>query len=195
MNEFLDLPQLTFILGGARSGKSTLAEKLASGSGPAVLYCATAEISDEEMRQRVDLHRSRRPDTWVTLEAPTETAKKLEKILSEKNFDAVLIDCLSIFTSNALLKMEEHISEADAWERFYTTEFEPLLTQIKSHPETHWFVVSNEVGMGVVPAYELGRQYRDLLGRANQKTAAAAGTFYFMAAGVPLKMKPRHEYL
>ena len=190
MTEILDLPQLTFILGGARSGKSTLAERLAAGCGTEVLYCATAEILDSEMKRRVALHRSRRPSIWETVEAPFEVASKIADQLEKRSYSAILLDCLSILTSNALLKMEEHISEAEAWKRFYTMEFFPLLTLIQKNPKIHWFIVSNEVGMGVVPAYELGRQYRDLLGRANQTTAAAAGTFYFMAAGVPLKMKP-----
>lgn len=184
-----DLMNLTFILGGARSGKSTFAEKEASARGERVLYCATAEIYDDEMRRRVDLHQQRRPNTWDTLEAPRNTASLLRGATAEKAYDAVLLDCLSILTSNALLGMEEHIAEKDAWERFEVEELAPLMALIGERSGTAWMVVSNEVGMGVVPAYELGRQYRDLLGRANQYLAAHAGSFYFMAAGVPLKMK------
>ena len=187
MNKSLD--NLTFILGGARSGKSALAEQRAEEFGSSVIYCATAEILDDEMERRVAIHQSRRPEGWRTVEAPQAAAEKLRAALSEKRADCVLFDCLSILTSNVLLTLDENVSEADAFSAVKTRELDALLQLIEDTPQTHWFLVSNEVGMGVVPAYKLGRTYRDMLGRVNQAAAAAAGEVFFMIAGIPLKIK------
>lgn len=180
---------LTFILGGARSGKSTFAEQLAKETGEAVLYAATAEILDEEMRERVRQHRIRRPGTWGTVECPHEAAGTIRAGLRETPYSCVLLDCLSILASNTLLSIPEDLSEAEIYETFYQKELQPLLTLVSDHPETRFIIVSNEVGMGVVPATPLGRKFRDLLGRANQCAAASAGDFYFTLAGVPIQIK------
>lgn len=184
-----DLSNLTFILGGARSGKSTLAESRAREFGDSVIYCATAKILDDEMKQRVELHRSRRPEGWQTVEAPNDAAEKLKAALSEHHADCVLLDCLSVLTSNVLLSLDENVGEAEAFAALRERELDALLDLIRETPRTHWIIVSNEVGMGVVPAYKLGRTYRDLLGRANQTAAAAAGEVIFMIAGIPMKIK------
>lgn len=183
------LSNLTFILGGARSGKSTLAEQRASEYGSSVIYCATAEILDEEMRRRVEIHRSRRPAAWRTVDAPHGAASHLEQALHEKPAGCILLDCLSVLTSNVLLSLDENIPEAEAFSTLCAQELDPLFRLIAETPETRWIVVSNEVGMGVVPAYKLGRTYRDLLGRANQAMAAKAGEAFFMLAGIPMKIK------
>ena len=184
-----DLPNLTFILGGARSGKSSLAEQRAHEYGDSVIYCATAEILDEEMEKRIALHRERRPGTWQTVEAPHHAAEKLRLALSSRQTACVLFDCLSVLTSNVLLGLDENIAEADAFSALREQELDALLKLIEETPETHWLIVSNEVGMGVVPAYKLGRTYRDLLGRANQAVAAAAGEVIFMIAGIGTRIK------
>ena len=187
MNE--NLSNLTFILGGARSGKSALAEQRAREFGDSVIYCATAEILDDEMKRRVELHRSRRPEGWRTAEAPQHAAECLQAGLAEKEASCILLDCLSVLTSNVLLSLDENVGEAEAFAALRERELDALLELISKTPRTHWIIVSNEVGMGVVPAYKLGRTYRDLLGRANQTAAAAAGEVIFMIAGIPMKIK------
>lgn len=183
------LPNLTFILGGARSGKSSLAEAKAREYGNNVIYCATAEILDEEMKDRVRRHRERRPQPWRTVEAPRKAAEKLAAVMSENAADCVLFDCLSVLSSNVLLSLYENIGEAAAFEALRQRELDALLRLVDAYPETHWIIVSNEVGMGVVPAYKVGRTYRDMLGRANQAVAAKASEVIFMIAGIPLMIK------
>ena len=183
------LPNLTFILGGARSGKSACAEKLAREYGEDVIYCATAEILDEEMRDRVKRHQDRRPYGWRTVEAPHNAAERLQEALSEKDAACVLLDCLSILSSNVLLSLDENTGEAEAYGALRRQELDSLFALIGAHPRTRWLIVSNEVGKGVVPAYKLGRTYRDMLGRANQAAAAHAGEVIFMIAGIEIKIK------
>ncbi len=183
------LKNLTFILGGARSGKSSLAEQRAREYGDSVIYCATAEILDEEMEKRIAIHRSRRPAGWRTVEAPHNAADALRAALREERAACVLLDCLSVLTSNVLLTLDEDIAEADAFAELRTRELDDLLELTSETPGTHWIIVSNEVGMGVVPAYKLGRTYRDMLGRANQAAAAAAGEVIFMIAGIAVPIK------
>ena len=187
MNEMLN--NLTFILGGARSGKSALAEKRAREFGNSVIYCATAEILDDEMEKRVAIHRSRRPEGWRTVEAPHKAAEKLRETINSEGTACVLLDCLSVLTSNVLLSLDEDIAETDAFKALQEQELDALFALIAETPQTHWFIVSNEVGMGVVPAYKLGRTYRDMLGRANQAAAAKAGEVIFMIAGIPLPVR------
>lgn len=188
MNETGTHTNLTFILGGARSGKSSLAERLAAAAGSRVLYVATSEIYDEEMRRRVAIHRERRPADWETLEAPRGTGTALAAKLSGADYDAILLDCVSLLASNLILALPENTDESGGWEAVHG-ELESILTTVRAHPQTQWFAVSNEVGQGVVPAYPLGRLYRDVLGRANQFLAAQAGTVYWMIAGIPQKIK------
>ena len=184
-----NLNNLTFILGGARSGKSAYAEQQAGHYRDSVIYCATAEILDGEMMQRVRLHRERRPAAWRTVEAPRRASEKLAEALAAAPAACVLIDCLSVLSSNVLLSLDENIGEKEAYAALLEQELDSLLDLIARTPETHWFIISNEVGMGVVPAYKLGRTYRDMLGRANQALAAAAGEAVFMIAGIPMKIK------
>ena len=189
-SQTLPLPaNLTFILGGARSGKSSYSEQRAREFGDNVIYCATAEILDGEMADRVQRHQQRRPQTWLTVEAPHHAAEKLEEALQTRSASCVLLDCLSILASNVLLTLDENVGEAEAYNALWQQEMESLFTLISAHPETHWFIVSNEVGMGVVPAYKLGRTYRDMLGRANQAAAARAAEVIFMISGIPLTIK------
>ena len=183
------LPNLTFVLGGERSGKSSFTEQRAREIGDHVIYCATAVVMDEDMRNRVALHQARRPQAWRTVEAPRRVAEKLRAALEENPADCVLLDCLSVLTSNALLNMRENINEKAAYDALCEQELNALLKLIADFPETHWLIVSNEVGMDVVPAYQLGRTYRDVLGRANQFFAAAASEVYFLVAGIPMKIK------
>ena len=181
---------LTFIVGGARSGKSTRAEQLAARGGR-VLYVATAEGRDEEMRSRIAAHRAARPEHWDTLEEPLDPAGALRSV--HHRYDTVLIDCLTLWVSNLLLDRQPgSASEADLEELILISTRE--LLDVCAGSRANWIVVSNEVGLGVVPPSPLGRAYRDALGRVNQLVAAQANEVYLMVAGLPLPVKaPAHS--
>jgi adenosylcobinamide kinase/adenosylcobinamide-phosphate guanylyltransferase len=179
--------RLTLILGGARSGKSTYAEQLAqaaAASGQAVLYVATAAALDEEMAQRIHAHQARRPASWETLEATREVGAAIAR-RAPQGF--VLLDCLTLLASNVLLALPETAGQ-DAYQAALDAEVEALLAAFAAAPG-EWVIVSNEVGLGLVPPYPLGRLYRDGLGRANQRLAQAAGRVLFMVAGLPMTVK------
>jgi adenosylcobinamide kinase/adenosylcobinamide-phosphate guanylyltransferase len=183
-------PELILILGGARAGKSAYAERLATGYGPQVLYVATAEVKDDEMRARIQAHRARRPSTWTTFETPTEVGTAL--LGAWPVADVILLDCLTLLVTNVLLAHGGEVADSPEVEQTInaavTTEIDTLLIAQKqlSLPV---IIVSNEVGMGLVPPYPLGRLYRDILGRANQQLAAAADRVYLMMAGLPIALK------
>jgi adenosylcobinamide kinase / adenosylcobinamide-phosphate guanylyltransferase len=165
---------LTLLLGGARSGKSALALELASSWGGPVTVIATAEARDEEMAERIEVHRAERPGEWETVEEPLA----LEPALASAHVDAaVIVDCLSLWVANLLERGEDaelrSAAAADA-------------AQARSAPT---IVVSNEVGLGVVPPSELGRRYRDVLGRVNQHWAAAADEAALVVAGRKLPLQ------
>lgn len=174
---------ITLILGGVRSGKSRFAQQLATELGERVLFIATGVPMDEEMRRRIELHQKARPKTWRTLETPTGVAKAIGEHI--KDADVVVLDCLTFLVSNLMDNVHE-TEELEALEKEITGELSELLEQKKS---ASLIIVSNEVGMGVVPAYPLGRAYRDLLGRANQFIAQRADRVYLMIAGIPLELK------
>ena len=182
--------ELTLVLGGARAGKSAFAEQLAASYGRQVLYVATAEIKDDEMRARIALHRAQRPADWQTLEVTHQVGATL--LARRPTADAILIDCLTLLVSNILLSCvapdaptQEGEEQANA---ALSAELEVLL-RAQAELQRPMVVVSNEVGLGLVPPYPLGRLYRDLLGRANQRMAAAADRVYLLVAGLPLTLK------
>ena len=174
--------RLTLVLGGVRAGKSSYAQRLAA-SGARVLFVATAEPGDAEMQARIDAHRKDRPAGWDTLEEPTDLAGALKPILP--SYDNVLLDCLTLWVSNLLL-MGPDLASA---RRGILPEAERLLDLYRS-ADASWIIVSNEVGLGVMPPTELGRVYADELGRVNRRVAEEADEVYFMAAGLPLRIKP-----
>lgn len=184
--------KLTLILGGARSGKSTFAEGLASRSGEEVMYIATAQALDDEMSQRIAAHQQKRPQSWQTLEIPLNVGQRL--LDNPPQADVIVLDCLTLLVSNALLTAAPDVDQPDerAAQAQVTAEIEALEAAIQSIPAA-WIVVSNEVGMGLVPPYPLGRIYRDLLGWANQRLARLAGRVIFMLAGLPMRLKPDLE--
>jgi adenosylcobinamide kinase/adenosylcobinamide-phosphate guanylyltransferase len=175
---------LTLILGGARSGKSAYAEQYCKQRGEPVLFVATATASDEEMKLRIANHRASRPKHWITLEAPLQVGKAIR---SAPRTPLVLLDCLTLLASNILLSMPEEVEERD-YQRALDEEIDELLAAYESHPG-EWLIVSNEVGLGLVPPFRLGRLFRDGLGRANQRLAAAVDTVLLMVAGIPLRVK------
>ena len=181
---------LTLILGGARSGKSTYAEALAPKLGQCVLYVATAEALDDEMRARVAAHQSLRPPDWKTLEAPVSVGAALRTSVDAGQVDVILLDCLTLLVSNAILSDGPDAPEPDieaAWAAV-EAELDALLGAYRQLG-AHLVVVSNEVGLGVVPPYSLGRTYRDCLGRANQYLARIADRAILMVAGLPVDLK------
>jgi len=181
--------RLILILGGARSGKSTQAQRLVKTHGGQVLFIATAEGLDDEMRARIAAHRSERPPDWQTLEIPYNVADAFARLSSPA--DVVLLDCLTLLVSNLLL-LEGDIDQPDMAraEKRLEAEIQALLEAIHGS-RADWIVVSNEVGLGLVPPYPSGRLYRDLLGYANQRLAAQADEVYWMVAGIPV---PIHGY-
>jgi adenosylcobinamide kinase/adenosylcobinamide-phosphate guanylyltransferase len=176
--------RLTLILGGARSGKSALAQELAAADGGGVLYVATAEAGDDEMAARIAAHRAARPAAWRTLEAPREAGRAIRD--AEAGESIIVIDCITLLIANAMapLRGPPPGDPAAAAAR----EVDGILEACAVSP-AGWIVVSNEVGLGVVPEAPLGRAYRDVLGRANQRIAAAADAVLFLVAGIPVKVK------
>jgi adenosylcobinamide kinase/adenosylcobinamide-phosphate guanylyltransferase len=169
---------ITLLLGGVRSGKSGYAQQLATGAGR-VAFIATAEALDEEMRQRIARHREERPAGWTTIEAPLALE---EAILGcDGKFDLVLVDCLTLWTSNLMT------AEECCVERIFARA--EGLCEAMRKVSASVVLVSNEVGSGIVPESEAGRLYRDLLGGVNQRVAAAADRVLLMVAGYPLTVK------
>jgi adenosylcobinamide kinase/adenosylcobinamide-phosphate guanylyltransferase len=183
---------LTLILGGARSGKSAHAQRLAAERGQRVLYVATAEALDDEMTHRIAVHRAERPAHWRTLETPRRVGAAIRDYANtltanDDSLDVVLLDCLTLLASNIIVPLPEPVT-ANVAEAALNAEVDELLVAY-AESSSKWIVISNEVGLGLVPPYPLGRVYRDALGRANQRLAAAADDVLFMAAGLPLKLK------
>ncbi|MCO6049805.1 bifunctional adenosylcobinamide kinase/adenosylcobinamide-phosphate guanylyltransferase [Mesorhizobium sp. RP14(2022)] len=169
-----EAPSLTLVLGGARSGKSTHAEGLIAAFPPPWTYIATAESFDGEMDERIRLHQERRDERWQTVDAPLDLAGALR---SAPDGQPVLVDCLTLWLSNHLLA--EHDLDAVSVE----------LADVLRLPRGPWIVVSNEVGLGIVPDNALARRFRDAAGRLNQRVAAIADHAIFIAAGLPIRLK------
>ena len=179
------MSRLTLVLGGVRAGKSAFAQRLAS-NGQRVLVVATAEAGDAEMAARIAAHQASRPAEWATLEAAVDVVEALAPVVD--GYDTVLLDCLTLWVSNLLLRAPDPASAGET----ITAEAEALLA-LQRRSGAAWVVVSNEVGLGVIPPSELSRAYEDALGRVNQMYAAQADAVYFMAAGLPLQLKGERE--
>ena len=176
---------LTFLIGGARSGKSRAAESLCNGAAR-VAYIATARAGDDEMRTRIARHRHDRPAHWDTFEEPLAIAPLLLKLKLE--YDVLLLDCLTVWLSNSLYDLRRHpLNEIE----------DRVLAQLEEVTSAasgaHLVIVSNEVGTGIVPATKVGRTFRDLQGLANQRVAAAADHVFMMVAGIPIQIKPSNR--
>ena len=177
--------RLTLVLGGVRAGKSRYAQQLAAKGGR-VLFVATAEAGDADMQTRIEAHRESRPSNWDTLEEPVDLVEELTPLLDR--YDTVLLDCLTLWVSNLLLRDQD----TDSSRKDILAETRRLLDLYQSS-NASWIVVSNEVGLGVVPPTKLGRIFADELGRVNQIVAVKADDVYFMAAGLTLKLKSTNE--
>ena len=178
------------ITGGARGGKSHFAQELALRSGKPVLFVATAVAGDEEMRQRIEEHRRTRPAAWSTLEVTTHVGNEILQKLG--GAQVVIVDCITLLLNNIFSQYTnqtgEHI-DAPLVEKGVTGEIGELI-ECLNRVDASFIIVTNEVGMGLVPANKMGRLYRDLLGRANQLLAEQADEVYLMLAGLPLLVKP-----
>jgi adenosylcobinamide kinase/adenosylcobinamide-phosphate guanylyltransferase len=166
------------ITGGARSGKSQFAQKLAIEAGGKVLFIATAEAKDEAMRLRIEAHRESRPAGWKTLEAPLGVSEIIAQQIGEA--EIVVIDCITMLVANIMLQ--------GRGEELVLKEIEALINQMDRLGAT-FILVTNEVGLGIVSDNELSRRYRDCLGRANQILAQHADEVYLMVAGIPVRLK------
>jgi len=171
-----------FILGGARSGKSRFAQELAQKFGNKVLFVATGEPLDDEMLARIEEHKRNRPKSWRTLETPTNIGKQLEAEIGDA--EVVVIDCLTLLVSNLIAEETDYLKA----EKRVLTEINELISGMDKL-DTSFIIVSNEVGVGLVPKTRPGRIYRDILGKANQLIAQCADEVYFMVASIPVKIK------
>jgi adenosylcobinamide kinase / adenosylcobinamide-phosphate guanylyltransferase len=169
------LPPTTLVLGGARSGKSRYAERLVEGAALSGTYCATAEARDVEMAERIAAHRARRGPFWRTIETPLALATTIAAEAAPAR--PILVDCLTLWLSNLLLAGRNPDEEAS------------ILWRALREAEGPVVLVSNEVGMGLVPETPLGRTFRDASGRLNQELAALADRVVFIAVGLPLVLK------
>ena len=169
---------MIFITGGCRSGKSRYALQYANQHYSGKLFLATCEALDEEMARRIESHKKVRGPEWQTIEEPLEIVKKIKEFGMDGG--VILIDCLTLWLYNLLVKWDNDLKIID--------ETENLTDIIKQSPAS-FILVSNEVGMGIVPADPLSRRYRDLLGTMNQRIAEALDTVIFMVSGIPIFLK------
>lgn len=190
-------PRLIYILGGARSGKSTFAEQLASKSGRSVAFIATAIASDDDMRLRIAHHRATRPQSWPTIEEPLNLVNALTQ--AAQVADVVLLDCITTWLGNWFWQHGNgDFDKEPALATRYSSEalaaIESLLTTLMTLEKHKTLVlISNEVGMGIHPEYAISRVYRDILGRVNQRFAQSADRVYLMVAGLAVDIKKLHE--
>ncbi|MBO8137465.1 MAG: bifunctional adenosylcobinamide kinase/adenosylcobinamide-phosphate guanylyltransferase [Desulfotomaculum sp.] len=179
---------LTLVIGGASSGKSSFAEKLAGSISDNVTYVATAAVLDDEMARKVALHRLSRPQHWKTIEETTNLIDVINKHSQED--EVILIDCLTLWLSNLLLNASNS-SPGISWpekESHILNEVKKL-AEIAANSSAEVIIVANEVSLGLVPNNKLGRAFRDVAGRANQVVAQYADEVYLVVAGIPIEIK------
>jgi adenosyl cobinamide kinase/adenosyl cobinamide phosphate guanylyltransferase len=186
VNESFERREVILILGGARAGKSDFALRLAARiettAGGEVCFIATAEALDDEMRQRIARHRSDRPPDWVTIEEPI----RLDTAMSRGGgASVVIVDCITLLVSNWLLRAQGAAADTTG----LNETIEAALALASANNQV-LILVSNEVGLGLVPDTPLGRQFRDALGRVNQRLAEASDRVYLLVAGIPIRVKP-----
>lgn len=176
--------KLILVTGGARSGKSSFAEKLAKEANKDVTYLATCQALDEEMALRIEEHKKRRPKNWKTIEEPLNASSVIEK--EGKSDRVILLDCLALLVANLIFSKGDSTSELI--DQAVLNEIKTLAKVSKDVPASV-IIVTNEVGMGIVPEYPLGRAYRDTLGKANQILASEADEVYLLICGIPVNVK------
>ncbi len=181
--------KITLILGGARSGKSSHAQTLAEATGASVTYLATAEALDDEMSKRIQKHRAERPSQWETLEIPHTIAAQTARIQT----DVIILDCITLLITNLMMPyVQDDLVDEEPFLARVHKEVDELALFLRERKQD-WIIVSNEVGLGLVPAYQMGRVYRDAIGWANQRLAREADTVLFMVAGIPMVVKGKER--
>ncbi|WP_340673377.1 bifunctional adenosylcobinamide kinase/adenosylcobinamide-phosphate guanylyltransferase [Brevibacillus agri] len=176
---------LVLVTGGVRSGKSRFAEELAQQAGERVLYVATGQAWDEEMRQRIERHKERRPKQWGSVEVGEQLC---DYEPASTPYDVVLIDCLSTWVSNRLMSVEEAEWRSEAHTEALLAEAEAWLGLVRRSPQKV-IAVTSEVGLGGVAMNRLGRWFADALGDVNQRAARQAEKVYAVMAGIPWRIK------
>lgn len=185
---------ITLVLGGARSGKSRWAEQLARRGRGQVVYVATAQPGDDEMAERIANHRASRPAEWLSLEVPVNLLAAIRQQATVGS--TVVVDCVTLWVSNAVIARTAPFAAADAvppaeWrviESALVAEAGDLIEHARAN-SLRLILVSNEVGLGLVPVYRLGRAYRDILGRVNSALAERADSVIMMIAGLPIDLR------
>jgi adenosylcobinamide kinase/adenosylcobinamide-phosphate guanylyltransferase len=182
--------QNILVTGGARSGKSRFALELAQKTGGAVLFVATAVAGDREMQERIEKHREERPPEWRVLEATSDIGRRIEQAISGAG--VVIIDCITMLINSIFSQYSDQEFEeinASLLEQKVVVEINKIIERMKE-PDAMFIIVTNEVGLGLVPDNRMGRLYRDSLGRANQLLAEYVDEVYLMVSGIPVKIKP-----
>lgn len=187
---------MILVLGGARSGKSAFAQQLAGKLGDSVCFIATASAFDEEMEKRIEIHRGSRPEGWDTIQLEATSGAPV----LPKEVDVAILDCFTVYLYGLMASVgldwkvedEDQMAEEEVLERCETVEAEAIKT-IEALKESvpRLVVVSNEVGMSLVPPFRLGRIFRDIAGRLNQRVAEEADEVFIMIAGLPVRLKPQ----
>lgn len=177
--------KIVLVTGGARSGKSSFAENYAAASGKSVAYIATAQIYDNEMKHRVKLHRDRRPSSWLTWETPYAADEAIGDAAAQAGI--ILFDCLTLYTSNLMLAPKAP-QQVELRFSYVMEQVDKLIKVAQAVPATV-IIVTNEVGLGIVPDNAMAREYRDLAGIANQRVAAVADEVYLTISGLAVELK------
>lgn len=187
--------QIILCSGGARSGKSEFAERLALATAGRKAYVATGQAFDEEMIDRIKKHQERRGEIWNNFEVPLHLAKEWQNI--SQTADVILIDCLTMFTTNHMMAHGSIQGQQDAnqLEAAVLTELETLLASIKSCEDKTVIFVTNEIGLGIVPDNKLARYFRDIAGRVNRTVATAADKLYVTISGVTIELKSQEVHI
>ena len=187
--------QIILCSGGARSGKSEFAERLALATAGRKAYVATGQAFDEEMIDRIKKHQERRGEIWNNFEVPLHLAKEWQNI--SQTADVILIDCLTMFTTNHMMAHGSIQGQQDAnqLEAAVLTELESLLASIKSCEDKIVIFVTNEIGLGIVPDNKLARYFRDIAGRVNRTVAVAADKLYVTISGVTIELKSQEVHI
>ncbi|WP_295867853.1 bifunctional adenosylcobinamide kinase/adenosylcobinamide-phosphate guanylyltransferase [uncultured Veillonella sp.] len=187
--------QIILCSGGARSGKSEFAERLALSTEGRKAYVATGQAFDEEMVNRIKKHQERRGDIWRNFEVPLYLAKEWQNI--SQSADVILIDCLTMFTTNHMMAHGSIQGQQDAndLEEAVLSELESLLSLIASSDGKTVIFVTNEIGLGIVPDNKLARYFRDIAGRVNRTVATVANKLYLTISGVTIELKSQEVHI
>ena len=184
------MKKIILLLGGARSGKSHFAQEYARNNGVKVLFVATATAGDEEIRARIEKHKKARPANWRTLEVITDIGTQIEANAGDA--ELIVIDCITMLVNNIFSRYEEQQFEIicdEELEKAVVAEIKKLQKCLKKL-DASFLIISNEVGLGLVPDNRMGRLYRDILGRVNQMLAQTADEVFLMMVGIPIRVKP-----